>query len=360
MRQELAAVVLNLLLVACSSIGPGTVPYDRIDYGSAIGDSWKQQTLLNIVKLRYADMPIFLEVGQVIAGYQLQSAIGGSFTAGNFTAGIIGPFTAAGSANAAGTYTDRPTVIYSRLVGDLFEYRYLGDIELKGIAGLVSAWQALRTSSLASRFEALRGSALSPLVGRDEEIDLLLRRWARVKASDGQIVLVSGEPGIGKSRLVAALAERLRDEPHLRLRYFCSPYHQDSALSPFIDQLGRAAAFSPDDPPAARLEKLKALLALAAPPDDDFALIADLLSLPPSERHPLPNLSPQRKKERTLDALIRQLDGLARRQPVLMVFEDAHWIDPTSRELLDLRSASTASHAPSSLQRARPTPWQVA
>jgi hypothetical protein len=117
MRQGLAAVVLNLLLVACSSIGPGTVPYDRIDYGSAIGDSWKQQTLLNIVKLRYADMPIFLEVGQVIAGYQLQSAIGGSFTAGNFTAGIIGPFTATGSANAAGTYTDRPTVIYSPLTG---------------------------------------------------------------------------------------------------------------------------------------------------------------------------------------------------------------------------------------------------
>jgi class 3 adenylate cyclase/predicted ATPase len=223
-----------------------------------------------------------------------------------------------------------------RLVGDLFEYRYLGEIELKGIAGLVSTWQALRTSSLASRFEALRGSALSPLVGRDEEIDLLLRRWARVKASDGQIVLISGEPGIGKSRLVEALAERLRDEPHLRLRYFCSPYHQDSALSPFIDQLGRAAGFSPDDPPSARLEKLKALLALAAPPDDDFALIADLLSLPASERHPLPNLSPQRKKERTLDALIRQLDGLARRQPVLMVFEDAPWIDPTSRELLEL------------------------
>ena len=132
------------------------------------------------------------------------------------------------------------------------------------------------------------------------------------------------------------MAERLHAEPHLRLRYFCSPYHQDSALYPFIDQLGRAAGFARDDPPAARLEKLEALLARAAPPDEDKAFLADLLSLPISERHPLPNLSPQRKKERTLEALVRQLEGLARQQPVLMVFEDAHWIDPTSRELLDL------------------------
>ena len=125
-----------------------------------------------------------------------------------------------------------------RLVGDLFEYRDLGAVDVKGIAAPVRAWQVLRPSAVVSRFEALRGSALSRLVGRDEEIDLLLRRWARAKAGDGQVVLVSGEPGLGKSRIIAELEKRLRAEPHLRLRYFCSPYHQDSALYPFIDQLG--------------------------------------------------------------------------------------------------------------------------
>jgi class 3 adenylate cyclase/predicted ATPase len=223
-----------------------------------------------------------------------------------------------------------------RLVGDLFEYRDLGAVEVKGIAVPVHAWQVLRPSAVESRFEALRGVVLTPLIGRDEEIGLLLRRWARATAGDGQVVLVSGEPGIGKSRIAAALEKHIRAEPHLRLRYFCSPHHQDSALYPFIAQLERAAGFARDDPPASRLEKLEAVLALAGPPDEDVALLADLLSLSALERHPLPNLSSQRKKQRTLVALLRQLEGLARHQPVVMVFEDAHWIDPTSRELLDL------------------------
>jgi predicted ATPase len=223
-----------------------------------------------------------------------------------------------------------------RLVGDLFEYRDLGAVEVKGLVAPIPAWQVLRPSAVASRFEALRGSALTPLIGRDEEIDLLLRRWQRAKAGDGQVVLISGESGLGKSRLTAELARRLHAEPHIRQRFFCSPYRQDSALYPFIEQIGRAAGLTPSDRPAVRLEKLEALLARGSISDEDVALLADLLSLPGLERHPLPILSPQRKKERTLEALVRRLKSLADRRPVVVIFEDAHWIDPTSRELLDL------------------------
>ena len=223
-----------------------------------------------------------------------------------------------------------------RLVGDLFEYRDLGAVAIKGIAAPVRVWQVLHPSAVTSRFEALHGPTLIRLVDRDEEIDLLQRRWARAKSGEGQVVLVSGEPGIGKSRLTAELEERLRTEPHIGLRYFCSPYNQHSALFPFIDQLGRAARFARDDPPPVKLEKLEALLARAEPPDEDPAFLANLLSLPASDRHPLPNFSAQRKKEKTLEAFIHQLEGLARQEPMVVVFEDAHWMDPTSRELLDL------------------------
>ena len=223
-----------------------------------------------------------------------------------------------------------------RLIGSLFNCRDLDALDTNSDAEPIRRWQVLGESVVASRFEALRGSELTPLVGRDEEIELLLRRWERAKAGDGQIMLVSGEAGIGKSRIVAAFEERLHAEAHLRLRYFCSPYHQDSALFPIIDQLGQVAGFAREDPPALKLEKLEALLARAAPPDDGVAFLADLMSLPAAESHPLPNLSPQRKKEKTLEALIRQLKGLAHEQPVVAVWEDAHWLDPTSRELLDL------------------------
>jgi predicted ATPase/DNA-binding winged helix-turn-helix (wHTH) protein/class 3 adenylate cyclase len=232
------------------------------------------------------------------------------------------------------TVTIEPTTW--RLIGNLFDCRDLAGLDTNSDTEPIRRWQVLGESVVASRFEALRGSKLTPLVGRDEEIDLLLRRWVRAKAGDGQIMLVSGEAGVGKSRITAVFEECLHAEPHLRLRYFCSPYHQDSALFPIIDQLGRAAGFARDDPPASKLEKLEALLARATPPDEDVAFLADLMSLPASKRHPLPNLSPQRKKERTLEALIRQLEGLAHERPVVTVWEDAHWLDPTSRELLDL------------------------
>ena len=201
-----------------------------------------------------------------------------------------------------------------RLIGDLFEYRDLGAIEVGGLAWPAPAWQVLHASAIVTRFEALRGSSFAPLLGRDEEIDLLLRRWSRAKAGDGQIVLITGEPGIGKSRLCAELEERLHTETHLRRRYSCSRYHQDSALFPFIDQLGRAAGFAGDDPPATRLDKLEALVGSTAA-EEDVAVLANLLSLPASRLHPLPNLSPQRIRERTLQATIGQLEASARQQP---------------------------------------------
>jgi class 3 adenylate cyclase/predicted ATPase len=222
-----------------------------------------------------------------------------------------------------------------RLVGDLFEYRDLGAVELKGIAGPAPAWQVLRPSAVASRFEALR-SGESPLVGRDEELELLQRRWEQAKAGTGRVVLISAEPGIGKSRLAEAFRENLAGEPHTRLRYFCSPHHQDSALYPFIGQLERAAGFERDDSPTTQLDKLEELVAANAPAERDLPLLADLLSVPLDSRYPALDLSPQRKKERTFEALLRQLGGLASREPILMIFEDLHWADPTSRELLDL------------------------
>ena len=219
-----------------------------------------------------------------------------------------------------------------RLVGGLFEYRDLGAVEVKGIAVLVRAWQVLRPSGL-SRFEALRSGA-TPLVGRDEELDLLLRRWRQAKAGEGRVALVSGEPGIGKSRLAAELSQRIEGEPHTHLRYFCSPYDQDSALHPFIVQLERAAGFASSDPTDRKLGKLRALLAPGMPSDDEIELLAELMSLPNSAANL--NLSSQRKRDKLFDALLRQLQASEPSAPVLMVFEDAHWIDPTSRELLDL------------------------
>jgi class 3 adenylate cyclase/predicted ATPase len=221
-----------------------------------------------------------------------------------------------------------------RLLGNLFELEDLGAQAVKGLTGPVRAWAALRASSVLSRFEALHTPDLTALVGREEESELLLRRWTRAKAGEGQIVLLSGEAGIGKSRLTASLLERLVNEPHTRLRYFCSPQHTDSALYPFIDQLERAAGLTFDDGPQARLDKLDAVLAQSSTSTNDAALFAEMLSLSNDGRYPALELGPEQRRQRTLKALTERLAGLASQQPVLMIFEDVHWIDPTSLESL--------------------------
>jgi len=224
-----------------------------------------------------------------------------------------------------------------RLLGDLFRLRDLGQHEVKGIAAPVAAWVVEGVSASESRFEAIRVAGLTDLIGREDELDFLLERQRLAWKGEGQIVLISGEPGIGKSRLVAALAERIAGEPHTRLRYQCSPYDTNSALRPFIAQLERAAGFKADDTSEQRLDKLEGLLAMGASQVQAVApLFAALLSIPFGERYPPLALSPTQQRRRTLAALLDQFEGLARRQPILLSFEDLQWADATSLELLDL------------------------
>jgi predicted ATPase len=218
-------------------------------------------------------------------------------------------------------------------VGSLFELRDVGAQELKGIAGPVRAWAALRPASVESRFEAFHGASLTELVGREEELELLLRRWSKAKNGQSQVVLLSGEAGIGKSRLTAALLEYLATEPHKRLRNFCSPQHTDSALYPVIGQMERAAGFTHNDTPQTKLDKLDALLAQSSTSAHDAALFAEMLSLPNDGRYPALELTPQQRRQGTLEALVLQVTALSRENPLLMIFEDAHWTDPTSLEL---------------------------
>ena len=221
-----------------------------------------------------------------------------------------------------------------RQIGALFEIADLGPQPLKGFIEPQRAWRVIAEARGLSRFEALRSRAV-PLVGRDEELDLLTRRWGEAEAGDGRIVLISAEPGIGKSRLIDALIERIAGQPHTRLRYFCSPHHQDSGLYPVIAQMGRAAGFTRDDTVQAKVAKLRALLAPTLTPMEDVALLAELNSLPSTDIAPPLDVTPQKKKEMTFDALLRQLELLSRQHPVLIAFEDLHWLDPSSREMLD-------------------------
>jgi predicted ATPase/class 3 adenylate cyclase len=237
------------------------------------------------------------------------------------------------------TFANPGTVLISesthRLTDGHFELRNLGPVALKGWAEPMPAWQVLGTTEVESRFEAQHKTRLAPPIGRDEEIEMLLRRWQHARRGEGCAVMLIGEPGIGKSHIALALEERLEAEPHITVRQFCSAHHTNSALYPFTRQLERAARFERGDPPAEKFAKLEALLVRA---DADRVLLplANLLSLPPSERYRIPELSPQKRKEMTLAAFLTQLNLLAERQPVFVIVEDVHWADPTSLELLTM------------------------
>ena len=205
-----------------------------------------------------------------------------------------------------------------RLTAGHFRYRDLGERPLKGIARPVQVWQALGEGAAESRFEARHGRQLTPLVGREEEVALLARRWERAKEGEGQVAVVSGEPGIGKSRLCETLRARVAEQPHTRLTYQCSPHHINSAFYPVINQLGRAAGIEPQSAADEKLDSLEALLHRSSDTlEEDVPLLATLLSIPLADRFSAHSLDAQQQKEQTFRALVRQLEGLAAQHPVL-------------------------------------------
>jgi class 3 adenylate cyclase len=237
------------------------------------------------------------------------------------------------------TLAEPGTVVISdqtrRLTGKLFEYRELAPTPLKGIPAPVTAWSVLGESVVESRFEALRNEG-APLIGRSEEFELLQRRWLRAREGEGCVVLLSGDAGIGKSRLVAELEQSLEGEPMVKLRLLCSPTHQDTALHPVARHLERAAGILRADPPEARLDKLAAVLPPGPSREADLTLLADVMAIPgvpePASLH---GLAPARRRDLTLGAILRSVEALAREAPVLAVLEDIHWADATTLELLD-------------------------
>ncbi len=287
--------------------------------------------------------------------------VGDLLSAGAGEPAVLGeaPKLAAGLLARAEPGTVLVGAVTRRLVGETFQFREHRPITLDGFADPVPVWQVIG-EGVESRFEALRGPYIADLVGREEEMFLLLRRWAQAKVGAGRAVLITGEPGIGKSRLVRAVQERLAGEGALRPRYFCSPQHRDSALHPVIARIKRAAGFGRDDTAATRFAKLRALLAKSDASDEAVALVAALLSIPAGEQYRLPEMSPQKLRENTLAALLGLFAGLAAQAPALVVFEDVHWSDPTTLELLTRIVERVASMRVLVLMTARPEfkpPW---
>jgi predicted ATPase/class 3 adenylate cyclase len=224
-----------------------------------------------------------------------------------------------------------------RLTEGLFEYEELGPQQLKGIAKPITPYRARAPTDVRSRFEAAAKEVLTPLVGREEEIDLLLKRWEQAKEGEGQVVLLSGEAGAGKSRIIESFHERLGETPHERVLYYGSPYYRHTAFYPVIEQLTRALRFGKDDTPKQKLDKLDTVLAdLALPIADVGPVLATFLALPAGKRYPPLALSPDERKRRTLEVMIALIEAMAAQNPVLMVVEDAQWIDPSTLELITL------------------------
>jgi predicted ATPase len=240
------------------------------------------------------------------------------------------------------------TVIISqataRPVSGLFECHDRGPQALKGVSTPVPAYQVLGESGAQSRFEVVVRTVLTPLVGRDEELGLLRRRWEQAKAGEGQVVLLTGEPGIGKSRLVQTLREQARAEGATRIEFRCSPYYQNGAFYPIIEHLQRVLQFEREETPQTKLSKLQGTLTqYRFPQVNTCALLAALLSLPHPEGAPPLSLSPQKQKQKTQEALVAWMVEEAEKAPMYCAWEDVYWADPSTVELLGLLLAQVAT-----------------
>ena len=347
-QDAVAGVVARYGGYVANFVGDGIVAYfgwPRADEDQALQAVRAGLAVVSAVRLLKMERAPELHARVGIASGQV--VVGDLESAGVTQAGVISGETPNLAARIQTAASEDQVVIAGltrQLIGAAFDLDKLGDRPLKGIAGPVPLWRVLRERSLQTRFEA-RAGQLTAFVGRDQEVALLLERWQRAVAGEGQLVLLSGEAGVGKSRIVQTLREQLAETPHRRMRLQCSPYHTASALHPLIVHLEHAAGFEVNDPIDRRLDKLEALLRQGT---NDIAsvapLVAELLLLPAAERYGPLQLTPEQRKERTLNALIEQALGVAAHEPVLMVLEDAHWIDPTTRELIGQTIDRIAGH----------------